>query len=637
MNRRLYRHRRSNTASRRRVLFGAVMLFFAAITTAMGEPKRILVLHSVGRDFSPWAELARSFRAEVDQKSLEPIDFYEASLSSERLSANKDEGALSNYLQALFAERRLDLVVSIGAPAATFLQSNRPTLFPSVPMLLTGVEQRRVSFGKLTANDTVVAFSNDIAGVVKNILSVLPDTRTVAVVVGNSPLENYWMQQAQEAVAPLTNRVAFTWFNDLPFEQMLKRAAELPPKSAIFFLSLWVDAAGVSHEEVKSLRRLRAVANAPMFSYLDAYLGDVIVGGPLLSMDDWGEKTADVAMRILGGEMPGDIKTPPLVFGTPKFDWRELQRWNISESHLPPGSEVYFRTPSVWEQYRWQIWLAIAIVLIQALLICWLVFERERRKRASEQMGRARIETGQYRESLAHLVRVHTVGEMSTAIAHEINQPLAAIKNYAYAARSRLRGDTTATSAKAVELLDKIEEQASRAGDVMHSLRAMAKKHESEATQIDVGKLVADAVTLVEMESRNVDVRLETAIAPGLPPVHADAIQIQQVVLNLMRNAVEAMEEARINGSAVKVAVAGAADNEIVVSVADSGPGIAPEDAAHIFDPFYSTKGAGLGVGLSISRAIVEAHGGKLSLAPNPAGGCIFRFTLPVNQEKLTA
>ena len=514
MNRRQYRHRRSNTASRRRVLFGAVMLFFAAITTAMGEPKRILVLHSVGRDFSPWAELARSFRAEVDQKSLEPIDFYEASLSSERLSANKDEGALSNYLQALFAERRLDLVVSIGAPAATFLQSNRTTLFPSIPMLLTGVEQRRVSFGKLTANDTVVAFSNDIAGVVKNILSVLPDTRTVAVVIGNSPLENYWMQQAQEAVAPLTNRVAFTWFNDLPFEQMLKRAAELPPKSAIFFLSLWVDAAGVSHEEVKSLRRLRAAANAPIFSYLDAYLGDVIVGGPLLSMDDWGEKTADVAMRILGGEVPGDIKTPPLVFGTPKFDWRELQHWNISESHLPPGSEVYFRTPSVWEQYRWQIWSALAIVLVQALLIAGCCSSASAVSGRRSKWDRARIETGQYRESLAHLVRVHTVGEMSTAIAHEINQPLAAIKNYA------LRGAPAACgrrcrSAKVEELLDKIEEQASRAGDVLHSLRAMVKKHESERHQVEVGQLVADALKLVEMESRSADIRLESVDCAG--------------------------------------------------------------------------------------------------------------------------
>jgi hypothetical protein len=179
-------------------------------------------------------------------------------------------------------------------------------------------KQRRVSFGKLTANDTVVAISNDIAGVVKNILSVLPDTRTVAVVVGNSPLENYWMQQAQEAVAPLTNRVAFTWFNDLPFEQMLKRAAELPPKSAIFFLSLWVDAAGVSHEEVKSLRRLRAVANAPISAtWMPIWVTSSLAARSCRWMT--GEKTADVAMRILGGEVPGDIKTPPLVFGITKI------------------------------------------------------------------------------------------------------------------------------------------------------------------------------------------------------------------------------------------------------------------------------------------------------------------------------
>ena len=341
-------------------------------------------------------------------------------------------------------------------------------------------------------------------------------------------------------------------------------------------------------------------------------------------------------MRILGGEMPGDIKTPPLVFGTPKFDWRELQRWNISESHLPPGSEVYFRTPSVWEQYRWQIWSALAIVLVQALLICWLVFERERRKRASEQMGRARIETGQYRESLAHLVRVHTVGEMSTAIAHEINQPLVAIKNYALAARRRLAG--IADSAKVEELLDKIGAQASRAGDVLHTLRTMVKKHESEVTRIEIGQLVTEALKLVEIESRSASVHFECVVSPDLPPVFADGIQIQQVVLNLTRNAIEAIEEAGIPGGAVRIDVSITENNEVAVSVTDNGPGIPAEDAKRMFEPFYSTKGAGgLGVGLSISRAIIEGHGGQLTLSPNPGGGCIFRFTLPVNQGKLTA
>jgi signal transduction histidine kinase len=115
--------------------------------------------------------------------------------------------------------------------------------------------------------------------------------------------------------------------------------------------------------------------------------------------------------------------------------------------------------------------------------------------------------------------------------------------------------------------------------------------------------------------------------------LRGDGIQIQQVVLNLVRNAIEAVEEAGIAGSVIKVGVAQTADNEIAVSVIDHGPGIAPEDAEHIFDPFFSTKGAGLGVGLSISRAIVEAHGGRLSLAPNDGGGCIFQFTLPASHR----
>jgi signal transduction histidine kinase len=317
-----------------------------------------------------------------------------------------------------------------------------------------------------------------------------------------------------------------------------------------------------------------------------------------------------------------------VAFGAPIYDWRELQRWKVDEALLPHDSIVQFREPTVWEQYRWQLIAALAVVLFQAALIARLLFERQRRRRAAEQASKARVETGRYRENLAHLVRVHTVGEMSTAIAHEVNQPLVAIKNYALAARRRLTG--VVDVAKVDELLDKIGAQASRAGDVLQSLRAMVKKHESEATKVEVGPLVANAVKLVELEGRNRNIQVETSISPNLPPVLVDGIQIQQVVLNLTRNAIEAMEEAGISSSVIKVGVVGTAENEIAVSVADCGPGIAPDDAEHIFDPFYSTKGGGLGVGLSISRAIVEAHGGRLLLAPNAGGGCVFQFTLPV-------
>ena len=310
---------------------------------------------------------------------------------------------------------------------------------------------------------------------------------------------------------------------------------------------------------------------------------------------------------------------------------REVLRAISAESTAPTLTER-----PLWREYPLQILSALAVVLLQAALIAWLLLERQRRKRAAEQMGRAQAETGRYRESLAHLVRVHAVGEMSAAIVHEINQPLVAIQNYALAARRRLAG--TVDAAKVEDLLDKIGEQASRAGDVLRSLRTMVKKHESETTRIEVGQLVADTLKLVEMESRSANIRFESVISRDLPPIFVDGVQIQQVVLNLIRNAIEAIEEAGIATSLIKIGVSGTAENEIAVSVTDYGPGIGPDDAKHIFEPFYSTKGGGLGVGLSISRAIIEAHGGHISLAPNVDSGCVFQFTLPTSHEgKLTA
>src|SRR6266536_2848851 len=252
------------------------------------------------------------------------------------------------------------------------------------------------------------------------------------------------------------------------------------------------------------------------------------------------------------------------------------------------------------------------------------------RQRSAKQIGDARVETAQYRERLAHLVRVHTVGEMSAAIAHEINQPLVAIENYAQAARRRLASGGAVDGAKLEELLDKICGQAARAGEVLKQLRSIVKKHESHAVECDLGKLVADTVKLAELESRLSETRVEVVVEPHLPAVLADEVQIQQVVLNLTRNAVEATGEAGIEDRTLAVEVASCGESELVVRVVDRGPGVEADEAERIFEPFYSTKGTGLGIGLGICRAIVEAHGGRLSHVPNPGGGAIFQFTLPI-------
>jgi signal transduction histidine kinase len=605
------------------------LLICATAQAAAAEPRRVLLLHAFGHAYSPWSDMAASFRGNLIKTSPRPIDLYEVSLDTARVHTPEDDAPFIAYIQAMLAGRKLDLIVPVGAPSAFFVQRNRQLLFPTTPMLIVGADVRRIPAATRRDDDAGVMLDLDLPAYVANILRLRPDTKEIAVVVGHSPVERFWAGELRREFQQFTDRVDITWFDELTFDQMLERAAAMPPQSAIFWFLLSEDKAGIPYSEDRAFERMREVASVPVFGMGDYQMGRGTVGGPLMQTNALGKQAAEVGLRILDGETPARINAPLVPLGAPIYDWRELQRWNISEALLPHESIVQFREPTAWQQYRWQIIGALAVVLFQAALITGLLLERHRRMRAAEQAGKAKVETGRYRDSLAHLVRVHTVGEMSTANAHEVSQPLAAIQNYAFAARLQLAREP----AKVGELLDKIEEQASRGGDVLHALRALAKKHESQTAEIEVGQLVADTLKLVDMESRNVSVRVESAIAPGLPPVLADGIQIQQVVLNLTRNAIEAMEEAGINGSVVKVGVAGTAANEIAVSVADRGPGISPEDAEHIFEPFYSTKGAGLGVGLSISRAIIEAHGGRLSLAPNTGGGCVFRFTLPVANQ----
>jgi hypothetical protein len=268
---------------RLRTVLGAFVLLLVMSGAAVCEPKRVLILNPFGREFVPWNEYGRSFREELLRRFPEGVDLYETALATAR-SSDAEEGPFADYLQTLFAKRQLDLVVAISNPAIRFVQKYRQQIFPSVPAVFMGVEQRRVPRDSMTKNDALVVIANDFVAIVDNILTVLPNTTNIVIIFGNSPNEQYWSERVRNELKPLESRVTFTSFNDLSLEQMVQRAAVLPSNSVIFFWLMTVDAAGIPHEEGKALARLRAATNAPIFSYTDAFLGDGIVGGPLISI-----------------------------------------------------------------------------------------------------------------------------------------------------------------------------------------------------------------------------------------------------------------------------------------------------------------------------------------------------------------
>jgi two-component system, LuxR family, sensor kinase FixL len=227
---------------------------------------------------------------------------------------------------------------------------------------------------------------------------------------------------------------------------------------------------------------------------------------------------------------------------------------------------------------------------------------------------------------LVHISRLTAMGEMASTLAHELNQPLSAIANYLKGVRRLLERKDGAQPAVISDAVDKAAEQALRAGDIVRRLRDFVARGESERRVESIAKLVEEASALALVGAKEQSIRVRTQYDPGVDLVLADKVQVQQVLINLMRNAVEAMAGSARRDLFLSTA---AADGMAVINVADTGPGIDAEMRAQLFQPFITTKPHGMGVGLSISRTIVEAHGGRIWTEPNPGGGTIFRFTLP--------
>jgi len=245
------------------------------------------------------------------------------------------------------------------------------------------------------------------------------------------------------------------------------------------------------------------------------------------------------------------------------------------------------------------------------------------------QQTEARLQ--ELQSELVHISRLTAMGEMASTLAHELNQPLSAIANYLKGTRRLLEGSSDEKSAAMRDALDKAADQAMRAGHIIRRLRDFVARGESERRVESITKLVEEASALALVGVKDLGIRVQFQFNPGIDLVIADRVQVQQVLLNLIRNAMDAMETSKTRE--LIVAIAPADGGLVRISVTDSGSGIAPEIAEQLFQPFITTKRQGMGVGLSISRAIVEAHNGRIWVEPNPTGGTIFHFTLAVVNE----
>jgi signal transduction histidine kinase len=580
---------------------------------------RILMLMS-GGSARPWVtEFSEILRGELLRKH--PHADLHVEVLAPRPHASRGE-VLPQWLVDKNAGLAYDAIVPLGPEEVAAALALRDRMWPRTPVVAPGLDPAQAAALAHVPHLTGLLNRDLVASNLALIFSLLPSTRHIAVIstsLDSDPIRPNW----RTALRPWLRRADLVDLSGLDADQLPARLQQLPPATVVYFAppgTRHASAVATAHDLALAMA---PVAQAPIFSDVTTVIGSGAVGGWVISPAAIARDVAAQLHRLLEGEPSAHIGFEPHSAPRLQFDWRALRRAGIDPDTLPPGSELLFRPPGLWEAYRGTVLAAVVVVLLQSAMIGVLLLERRRRKKAEQQAHRHLAE-------LARLDRIGAIGALSAALAHEINQPLGAILCNAETAELLLDMPHPPHD-QLRELLAAIREDDQRAAAVLSRLRAWIADNASTPQRIAPNPLIAQAARILHVEMRRRDAELVLDLADGLPDVMADGVQIQQVALNLVLNALDAMEQAGTAPARRSVTIRtwrnGSGGVDICVS--DTGPGLAGIAPERLFEPFFSTKPHGLGIGLSISRSIAERHGGVLKAETPAHGGALFRLTLP--------
>jgi signal transduction histidine kinase len=593
----------------------------AVPTTAAPLPGTVLVLHQSIPYTEFFGKLFASFQSTLKTGSDFPISVYSESLGFRHFKDRDYDSLLRTLIKEKYRSTPIGVIVADGLDALQFAVSLRTELeHPTLPIVFSSIEDERAAQFSLPPNSTGTTVPTTTPHVLITAKALVPGLKRIAVV--GDPLEGQtYRHHFKEEFLAVDKDVELIDLTGLPMNDLRKRVATLPEDAAIFYTSLSVGSDGARYDSNDTLALIAEVANRPIVVDQETRLGHGGTGGFLVQAAPIGEATARIVLRLFNGESASSIAVTAGEFVKPVFDWRELTRWNVPEASLPPGSEVHFWAASAWEQYRRYIVAVCAALLLQTALIGWLLYEIRRRQRAEIQSRTAMAE-------LTYVNRRAAAGQLSASLTHEVIQPLTGMVAGASAALRWLRADKPNVE-NAEAALEAIEAAGHRAGEIVASVRAMFKKEAPQKVSTDINQTIRTVLSIVGVELQKHGVELQTQLNEHLPTVQGDKVQLQQVVLNLVMNAVEAMQS--VQTRVLKVQTDQIKPDMLRVSIEDTGTGIDPSDLDQIFNPLFTTKPTGMGMGLSICRSIIENHDGRIWASAAVHQGSIFQFELPIN------
>jgi signal transduction histidine kinase len=533
----------------------------------------------------------------------------------------QDERHVSDFRAAIrdkYRDRHLDLVIAVASNAIKLMADARDDLWPDVPVLFANYAGPVPLETSALTNASSLSFEYGVDAALLTMKTVFPDITTVAVSTGSSQAERLRESDVDDEIG----RAGLKYFDVAPSSaaDAKVKVGRLPDRSILFLAGGQLDESGVAIPSWQLCETISRAANRPTIMLGSQFLGCGIVGG---LMRDYVKVGAVIAARGIAAAsaQPGGPENVSFAsIATLKFDARQLERWGVDERRLPPGSIIAFRDPSLWRDYRGQVLAFSAALLLQLTLIAGLLYERRARRKAE-------IDSRRNLSLAANIDRRASIAALTGSIAHELSQPLSAILHNAQAAEM-LIASNRATPTDLQDILRDIRTQDVRATEIVQRHRGMLAKHDVKQETIDLFGTVRESLALIAHDAARRQVHVDTRLPSGPCPVVADKVLLQQVVVNLVVNAMDAM--ATTPPGSRHVVIRNAMSPESVeISIQDNGTGLSSELDGRLFEPFVSTKSDGIGIGLTITRSIVDMHDGTIDARNNPGGGATFRFTLP--------
>jgi signal transduction histidine kinase len=613
------------------VLFTSLLNQTSGMYSDKSRNKNILILFSFAPSTPAYLYILDGIRDKLTAEFGDSYNVHTEYLETEKYPKGQYPREKFDLYNRKYFDLKLDLLICVGIDIIATVKNYADPYLLNLPTISLDYDFSKYGLPcdlSLNNQTAVIGLKFDAGRTIREAIDIFQNTSSIYFISGASYTDHLFMNISYAESKTIPDNIKVTFVHDKSMEEVLKLVRDVPKNSLIVVSNFYADSNKVPYFNPEVVRLIRRTANTPVFTYIDMGLGEGSFGSKIISFRKVGPLIGETAVRILNGTDPVSIKISQNDYWDYLLDWRELEVWNLTGlEHKKAGCTVLYREVTFFGRYKLALIAGILFLFLQSFLITVLI----RMNRKQKNMTRQIVEADRRFMDIIREDRILRTGLLTVSLSHELNQPLTAILSTAQAGKRFL--DSNKSDPELMkELLSNIVESDNRAASILKSIRGLMKLEKREKEKVDLNNLIIEISDLYKCKAIELNNKITLQLIDKPVFVIADTIQIQQVLLNFISNASQSIEKNANNLNLIIISET-LDDDYVRISVRDFGGGIDEVVKESLFKPFVTSRKEGTGVGLAISRFIIEDHQGKIWAENKQDGGAEFSFKLKVIYE----